>query len=188
MRTFILIMASVSALASLGATTQAAEQKQANNCDQWRYVFHNEQWWYWLPEARWVYWQDNRWNDYHPQARHGATAGATVMAGAEQAVSTTPFILSAMDAARAESGKASAPETYRQDVSQSNIGPFYGKAGSAVGYPAMSLNSELGPYYGKAESAMGYPAIRPNSEIGPFYGKANSSLESPIDMGHFAGY
>ena len=187
MRTFLLIVASVLALADFSVAAQAAEQKQAKNPEQWRYTFHNGQWWYWLPEARWVYWQNNRWNDYSPLASRGAVR--------------VPCTLSSFDGTagpssngRAQSEVAVSFEqarpspTYNDAATASQVGPFYGHSNSAIGYPAFSVNSATGPFYGKADSDIRYPATSVNSEVGPFYGKAVSTPESTVDMGHFPGY
>jgi opacity protein-like surface antigen len=187
MRTFLLIVASVLALAAFSISAQAAEQKQAQNPEQWRYTFHNGQWWYWLPQSRWVYWQNDRWNDYSPPASRGAAR--------------MPCVLSSFDGTagpstdgRAQSGVAVSAEqtrpspTYNDQTTASQVGPFYGHSGSAIGYPALSTNSSTGPFYGKADSDIRYPATSVNSEVGPFYGKATSTPESTVDMGHFPGY
>jgi hypothetical protein len=180
MRTLLLIIASVLALADFGTAARAAEQKQARNPQQWRYTFHNDQWWYWLPEARWVYWQDNRWNDYQPPVRRGTV------------VSTTPGILCAFDEAqRQTSGVPAQSEVARSSDNReatSDVGPSYGHAGSAVVHRALVVNAEDGPYYGKADTDLRYPVTSANSDVGPFYGKADSSTQSSANMGHFPDY
>lgn len=200
MRTLLLIMASVLALADFSVAARAAEQKQAQNLEQWRYTFHNGQWWYWLPEARWVYWQNGRWNDYTPPAR-GAVAGVPANTEARKIIAAMPCILCGFEAtqnqpdyARSVLGVNPTPNiagpssTYSEAAATSEIGPFYGRSGSVVGHPAFSPNAEVGPFYGKTDSEIGYPAIGVNSTVGPFYGKAGSVPENPVNMGHFPDY
>lgn len=197
MRTFLLIMASILALADFTATTRAAEQKQAQNPEMWRYTFHNGQWWYWLPEARWVYWQNNRWNNYTPPANRLA-ARVPANTDACNIIASTPCILCGFEAAQSQPGYArtilGVPNLADAQLSamdydeSSDVGPFYGHSGAIVGHPAMSVNSEVGPFYGKSDTDIGYPSISVNSEVGPFYGKAFSTPESTVNMGHFPDY
>jgi hypothetical protein len=200
MRMFLLMIASVLALASFTVTAQAAEQRQPQNPEQWRYTFHNGQWWYWLPEARWVYWQNNRWNDYSPSANR-IIAGVSADAADRNVVATMPCILCAFEASQGQSAgaaersdlrpipdKAMMSPIYNAPSASSDVGPFYGHSGSAVGFPPFAANEEAGPFYGKAEGDVRYPAMTPNSDVGPFYGKSGGVTESSANMGHFPDY
>jgi hypothetical protein len=200
MRTFLLIIATVLALADFSLAARAAEQKQTQKTDQWRYTFRNGRWWYWLPEARWVYWQNNQWNDYSPSASRVA-ARVSARADTSNAQTQVPCILCTLDAisgtaangrtqseVAASAGYVGPLQTYSDDSQRTDVGPLYGRSGSTVAHRALLVNSEAGPNYGKADTEIKYPAVPVNAEIGPFYGKAVSMPESMVDMGHFPDY
>jgi hypothetical protein len=190
MRTFLLIVASVVALANFSAAALAADQKQTQPPEQWRYTFRNGLWWYWLPEARWVYWQNEHWNDYSPPASCDPAGAACHLCGFSKSPGPSPIEWTQREvAARSAYSEYAGPwRAQFDDIPYFSVGPFYGHSESVVGYPMLSVNSEPGPYYGKADAEIRYPTVSVNSEVGPFYGKADSSVQGTINMRHFPDY
>jgi hypothetical protein len=198
MRSLLLTIACVLVVVGLGLAVPAAEQRQASNSDQWRYVKHQGVWWYWLPEGRWIYWQHDRWNDFSPSA-NCMPAAASASADSGGGRNAGGFIVSGFERATEESLNGSlrsviAPPAvygprprYQQSVSDSDIGPVYGHGISSVTYPPISART-VGPFYGKAGSSVEYPSISRGREIGPFYGKADSSAGVEVDRSRFPDY
>jgi hypothetical protein len=199
MRSLLLTMAGVLIVVGLGVAVPAAEQRQASNSDQWRYVRHQGLWWYWLPEGRWVYWQHDRWNDFSPSVKC-APAAASAIAGSAEGRKAGGFFLSSFERATGPSSNGSsrseiAPTAtygptrmYQQSASDSEIGPMYGHEVSSVAYPMILGSTEVGPFYGKADSSVGYPRVSGRVEVGPFYGKADSSAGIEVDRSLFPDY
>jgi hypothetical protein len=131
----------------------AADQKQAQSQNPWRYTFHNGEWWYWLPAGRWVYWRDGRWNEYYPKtyvAPHAAAIAATSRSGA--------------------TGRGPA-------ASDGENHPFYGHVISNLDRRPLEANGEVGPFYGHALPSEVFGGGRERRTNRPFYGHAVSSSD-----------
>jgi hypothetical protein len=130
---------------------QASDQKQAPAQDQWRYTLHKGEWWYWLPASRWVYWRDSRWNNYDPKTFIAPSSSALVATGRTGSTDGSPA------------------------VSNSDIRPFYGHAGSNLDRRPLEPNNEVGPFYGHALPNEVFGPWRARRSTRPFYGHAVSS-------------